>query len=197
MGGRMMFLAYGESPQVSFLGFGKTALVRVEDREIIQHRRDVGMFRAELFLVNLEGMEVIRLGRFLPPGLSIDERDVVQDRAEIGIGNVRQPRAGLERGLVITERSLGFPEIVANESQPSRGTKERALVRRLSFFEKGMRLYQIWLGGGAIARGVVELPNFFETEGVVRIARFKSALRQSERGLCDANRFWVPVARAQ
>jgi hypothetical protein len=43
----------------------------------------------------------------------------------------------------------------------------------------------------------VELPEFFEAEGVVRIAGLERALRQGERGLSDADGFGEPVARAQ
>jgi hypothetical protein len=53
---RQHFFSDTERAQMSFLSLGITFLVRVKDSEIIQNRRDVGMLRPKLFLVNLKGM---------------------------------------------------------------------------------------------------------------------------------------------
>src|SRR5205807_2765215 len=92
---------------------------------------------------------------------------------------------------------FSFAEIIANKSKSPRGTKQRPIVRRLRFFEKGVRFDEVRFGGGAIAGLVVKLPDLFEAEGVIRIARLEGALREGERGLSDANRFRKPVARPQ
>src|ERR1041385_7716380 len=60
-----------------------------------------------------------------------------------------------------------------------------------------MCFHEIRFGRGAIARGIMKLPDLFEAEGVVRIAGLEGALRQSEGGLSDADRFREPVARSQ
>src|SRR5438477_13144201 len=116
----MEFFPDGKGTEMRFLRFGEPAFVRIKNREIIQDRRDIGMLRAELFFVNLERLQVVGLGRLLPAGFSINQRDVVENRPEVRIGNVRKACAGLECRLVIAESGFGFPEIVANETQPPR-----------------------------------------------------------------------------
>src|SRR4051812_19642316 len=175
---RMELFPNRERAKMRFLGFGETALVRVKDREIIQDRSDVGMLRAELFFINIERVQVIGLGRFLPPSLPINESDVVEDGAEIRIGNIRQPGAGFESRLVISQRSFGFTKVVANEAETPGGSKEGAIVDRLGFFQKRMGLNQVRLGRGPIAGLVVKLAEPLETLNVVRIAWLEGALRQ-------------------
>ena len=60
-----------------FFRFGKAPLVGVENREVVQHRSDVGVIRPQLFFINFERVKVVRLRRFLPAGFSVNEREVV------------------------------------------------------------------------------------------------------------------------
>src|SRR5207237_9772015 len=131
-----------------------------------------------LVLSRLQLVELLRLSSFWRAGYGVNQRDVVQDGAEIRIRNVGQTRTGLESGLIISEGRFGFAEIIANKSKSPRGTKQRPIVRRLRFFEKGVRFDQVRFGGGAIAGLVVKLPDLFEAEGVIRIARLEGALRK-------------------
>ena len=75
------------------------------------------MVGPELLLINVERVQIIGLGRFLPAGLAIDQRDVVQHRPEIGIREVRQLRSSLDRLLVMGDRCISFAEIITKKSQ--------------------------------------------------------------------------------
>ena len=106
-------------------------------------------------------------------------------------------RAGLEGGFVIPEGGIGFAEIIAEKPKPARGAKKGAVVERLRFFQEAVRFDQVRLGGGAIARLVVELAELLQAEGVVAVAGLESALRQIERGLGDADCLRQPIAGPQ
>ena len=98
------------------------------------------MIRAELLFVNLEGVQIIRLGRFLPPGFAIDQGDVVQNRPQVGVWDVGQARPGLERGFVITGNRFGLLlEVIADESETARGTKQSAIIGLLGLFQEFVR----------------------------------------------------------
>src|SRR4030088_2296353 len=115
---------------MSFFSLGKSYLVRVTYAEVVQARRHVGMFRAEMFFVNLERMQIIGLGRFLPSCFSKNQRDVVQHRAEIGIRQIFQLSAGSDCFFIITDRLFHLPEVVTGESEPAGRAVQRALIWR-------------------------------------------------------------------
>src|SRR5450432_1486925 len=173
---RMGLLANRERTKMCFLRFGKAALVCVKNGEVIQDRSNIRMIRAKLLFINLQSVKIIRLRGFLPPGPSIDQGDVVQHRPEIGIREILQFGASLKGNLVVPDGGIGFAKIVAEKSKPAGRTKKCAAVDRLGFFQKAVYFDKIRLGGGPIARLVMELTELFQTERVVAVAGLKSAL---------------------
>src|ERR1039457_4117989 len=103
MGRGMGFLANRESAKMCFFRFGKAALVRVKNGEVIQDRSDIRVIRAKLLFINLQSVKIVRLRCFLPPSLSIDQGDVVQHRPEVGIREVRQFGTSLEGNLIVPD----------------------------------------------------------------------------------------------
>ncbi len=64
------------------------------------------MLRPELLFVDLQGVQIIWLGRFLPARLAENERNVVEHGAEVGVRQVLQLRPGRDRLLVKRDRFL-------------------------------------------------------------------------------------------
>ena len=83
----------------------------------------------------------------------------------------------LEGSLVVPDGGIGFAEIVAEKSKPAGGTKKRAAIDRLRFFQEAVDFDEIRFGGSPIARLVMELTELFQTERVVAVAGLESALR--------------------
>ena len=96
------------------------------------------MLRAELFLVNLERVQIIRLGRFLPAGLSKNQRDVVEHCSQIGIRQIVELGPGRDRFLVITDRFFLLAEVVAQKREPAGRAIEQTLIQRFGFFENAV-----------------------------------------------------------
>ncbi len=80
---------------MGLLGLGVAPLVGVKDSEIIQDGGDVGVLGAELFLVEMQRVQVIGLGGFLPTGLAVEQGDVVEHGAEIRVGQIVELGGGL------------------------------------------------------------------------------------------------------
>ena len=138
---------------MNLLGFGVATLVGIKHGEIVQDRGDVGMVRAELFLVNLERVQIVRLGGLLPSGLPKNERDIVQDRTEVGIREIVYLATNGDRAFIKPDGFFRLAELIAQKRQPPRGTKQRPLVRQLRFFPNGIGREQMALGRDAVAVG--------------------------------------------
>ena len=64
------------------------ALAGIKDAKIIQDGRDIRVFGSEMFFIEIERVQVTRLGRFLPPAPTINESDIVEHCSQIGVAHV-------------------------------------------------------------------------------------------------------------
>src|SRR6266496_4943423 len=154
----------GQGAKMYFFRLGVATLVRVKNGQIIEHGSYVRMVRAELLLINLQGVQIIRLRCLLASRFSENEGNIVQHRAEVRVRQIFQLGAGRNRFLVKTDRFFGLAQVIAQKGKSPRGAKKSTLVERFCFIEDRMRFEKMCLCGGAIAVLVEKLPEFFITE---------------------------------
>src|SRR5437667_9094260 len=179
------------------LRFLETSLVRVKNAEIIHNGSDIGMFFAEMFFINFKRVQVVGLGRFLAAGFSIDESDVIEERAEVGIEDVFHLGPSLNRFLIVDDCFLLLTEYVAEVGKTTSGTINRAKIRRLGLLKNGERLYEQRLRLGAIVLLIVKLSESFVAQRKRAMVFRKGPPRQIKRGLPYPNRFGQAITGSQ
>src|SRR5437016_10677751 len=117
MTGRQHLLPDRESAQMRLFSLGVAFFVCVKDGEVIKNRRDISVLWTKLLFVNLERVQVVRLGRLLPARFSEDKRDVVEHRPQIGVREIFQMRPSRDRFLIVTDRFFLLTEVIAEKSK--------------------------------------------------------------------------------
>ena len=99
------------------LRFLQPTFIGVEDAEVIQHGRDIRVLGSEMFFVKLERVQIIWLGRFLPSAPAINQSDIIQHRAEIGVADVAELAPDLDRLFVESDCLLFVSARIAKVSR--------------------------------------------------------------------------------
>ena len=170
---RLQVLADRERPQMYLLRLVKSAFVGIKDREIVQHRSNIGMVRSELLFINLQSAQIIGFGGLLPARLTENERDVVKHGPDVGIGDVLNLASSSYCFLVKVDRFIGLTKTIEEEGQSSRRAVDGALIWRGSLFKDRVRLQQICFRSSVISLLFEQLAEFFKARGKCRLVPFE------------------------
>ena len=132
------------------LRFLQAAFAGVEDPKIIQDGGDIRVLGSEMFFIELERVQVTRLGRFLPSTPTVNESDIVEHRPQIGVAHVSEQAPGLDGCLVVSDRFLFLSAHIAKVSQPARQPIDRLLIGRLNRVDGPQRSFQQYSRFGVI-----------------------------------------------
>ena len=106
-------------------------------------------------------------------------------------------RASFNRFLIVDDCFLLLTEYVAKAGEATRGTINRARIRRLGLLKNGKRFYEQRFRLSAIVLLIVKLSESFVTQREQGIVFRKGAPRQIKRGLPDPDRFGQAITGSQ
>ena len=171
------------------LRFLQAAFAGVEDPKIIQDGGDIRVLGSEMFFIELERVQVTRLGRFLPSTPTVNESDIVEHRPQIGVAHVSELAPGPNGCLVVSDRFLFLSAHIAKVSQPARQPIDRLLVGWLNRVDGPQRFFQQHSRFAVISLLIVNLAQPFIAQSKRGMVSGKNPLRHLERCFADAQRF--------
>ena len=171
------------------LGFFQAAFAGIEDPKIIQDGGDIRVLGSEMFFIELERVQVTRLGRFLPSTPTVNESDIVKHRPQIGVAHVPKLASGPNGCLVVRDRFLFLFAHIAEVSQSSGQPINRPLVGRLDRVNDLQRFFQQHFRFAVISLLIVNPAQPFIAQSKRGMVSGKNPLRHLERRFADTQCF--------